>query len=227
MIFVTGDTHIPIDISKLNTKNFPQQKALSKKDYVIILGDFGLLWSSVIDGEEKYWTKWLNEKKFTTIFVLGNHECYDRLKTYPVETWHNGKVRKISDSIYQLMNGEIFSINNKSFFVMGGANSVDKERRIEGISWWKEEIPSKEELEYGISNLGKYNMKVDYILTHSAPYFIEEELFGNVEMNDLNTHFNSLYKIIDFERWWCGHYHENLILRDNLETMYDKIMELV
>ena len=44
MIFLTGDTHIPIDVSKLNTKNFPEQKNLTSDDYVIILGDFGLYW---------------------------------------------------------------------------------------------------------------------------------------------------------------------------------------
>ena len=41
MIFVTGDTHIPLDISKLNSEQFPQQKELTKNDYVIICGDFG------------------------------------------------------------------------------------------------------------------------------------------------------------------------------------------
>ena len=44
-IFLTGDTHIPIDISKLNSKNFPEGKNLTKDDYVIVLGDFGLLWN--------------------------------------------------------------------------------------------------------------------------------------------------------------------------------------
>ena len=41
-IYVTGDTHIPIDISKLNMREFPEQKELTREDYVIILGDFGL-----------------------------------------------------------------------------------------------------------------------------------------------------------------------------------------
>ena len=44
MIYLTGDTHIPIDISKLNTISFPEQKQMTREDYVIVLGDFGLLW---------------------------------------------------------------------------------------------------------------------------------------------------------------------------------------
>jgi len=41
MIFITGDTHIPIDVQKLNDKSFPKQKELTERDYLIICGDFG------------------------------------------------------------------------------------------------------------------------------------------------------------------------------------------
>lgn len=41
MIYITGDTHIPIDIGKLSTSRFPKQKSLTKDDYVIVCGDFG------------------------------------------------------------------------------------------------------------------------------------------------------------------------------------------
>lgn len=40
MIFITGDTHANIDISKLSVKNFPKQKDLSKNDYLIVCGDY-------------------------------------------------------------------------------------------------------------------------------------------------------------------------------------------
>ena len=40
MIYVTGDTHANIDIGKLNTKRFPQQLDLTKKDYLVICGDY-------------------------------------------------------------------------------------------------------------------------------------------------------------------------------------------
>ena len=41
MIYITGDTHIPTDVGKLSSKRFPEQKNLTKNDYVIICGDFG------------------------------------------------------------------------------------------------------------------------------------------------------------------------------------------
>lgn len=46
MIYITGDTHIPNDIDKLNEVKFPKQLELTKTDYVIICGDFGGVWDN-------------------------------------------------------------------------------------------------------------------------------------------------------------------------------------
>ena len=70
MVFVTGDVHCPIDVHKLNTKNFPLQKSLTKDDYLIVCGDMGLVWSYP-DGprykEDLYWQKWFNNRNYTTL----------------------------------------------------------------------------------------------------------------------------------------------------------------
>ena len=68
-LFVTGDTHGDIDFHKLNTKNFPQGTQLTKKDYVIICGDFGAIWDGA--KSDKYLQRWYNEKPWTTLFVDG------------------------------------------------------------------------------------------------------------------------------------------------------------
>ena len=65
-IYVTGDIHgKPI---RLNTESFYEQKEFSgnKEDnYVIILGDFGLIWNRDTESkEEKWWLDWLQEKPF-------------------------------------------------------------------------------------------------------------------------------------------------------------------
>ena len=141
MIYITGDTHQNIDISKLNTKNFPEQKELTKSDYVIICGDFGMVWNN--SKEEMYWRKWLEKKNFTTLFIDGNHENYELLNEFPVIEKFGGKVQEIGKDIFHLMRGEIYTIDGKTFFCMGGAESTDKVYRIEHISWWKEEIDRK------------------------------------------------------------------------------------
>ena len=68
MIYITGDTHIPYDVTKLTTKAFPAQKKLTKHDYVLICGDFGGIWTGP-GGSDDFWLRWFKRKKFTTLFV--------------------------------------------------------------------------------------------------------------------------------------------------------------
>ena len=42
MIYVTGDTHA--DFKRFSTNNFPEQREMTKYDYVIVCGDFGGIW---------------------------------------------------------------------------------------------------------------------------------------------------------------------------------------
>ncbi len=93
-MYITSDIHGYIDISKLNSRNFPISRSLTKDNYLIIAGDFGLIWNNRND--EKYWIKWLTNKNFTTLFIDGNHENFDVLDNYPVEIWNGGKVHKIN-----------------------------------------------------------------------------------------------------------------------------------
>lgn len=69
MIYITGDTHGALSMNRLNSDNFPQGKELTKDDYVIICGDFGLVWNN--NGEDYWWRRWLDNKPWTTLFVDG------------------------------------------------------------------------------------------------------------------------------------------------------------
>lgn len=117
MIYITGDCHS--NFERFNTRNFPEQKEMTKDDYVIICGDFGGVWNK--DGESKMETSaldWLDGKAFTTLFVDGNHENFDRLYAYPVEMWHGGKVHKIRSSVIHLMRGQIFELEEKRYLLL-------------------------------------------------------------------------------------------------------------
>ena len=139
MVFVTGDTHGDWK-SRLNRYVFPEGVELTKDDYVIVCGDFGI-WDD--SPREHANLDWLENKKFTTLFVAGNHSNYDILDNLPVEEWHGGKVNFIRPSVIHLMRGQIFDINDRSFFTFGGASCHDipdgvlepDDERIE--SWYK------------------------------------------------------------------------------------------
>lgn len=195
MIYVTGDTHS--DFKRFSTSKFTDQKYMTKSDIVIICGDFGGIWKDT--PEERHWLDWLNDKPFTTIYVDGNHENFDRYYSDEFETieYCGGRVQKIRDSIFHLLRGEIYEIQGKKFFAFGGASSHDirdgivdpaqysdlaafkrdirlkslfgEQFRIKGMSWWDQEIPSEIEMNHGIEMLKLHNNCVDYVITHCLP----------------------------------------------------------
>jgi hypothetical protein len=230
MIYITGDLHGNIDISKLNTKNFPEQKNLTKSDYLIILGDFGLIWNN--SKEEKYWLKWLNSKPWTTLFIDGNHENHEILNSIGVSEAFGGGVHRISDSIYHLMRGEVYTIENKKFFCFGGAESIDKMYRKEYVSWWKEEIPSMEQMQNGIDNLHNVDYQIDYVLTHTCPSDVFDYVVNNYKnITELERYLNHIkYRLdereIDYQ-WYFGHFHKNLDIKDQFHCLYKEVRELL
>lgn len=225
MIYLTGDTHIPIDIEKLNTKNFPKQKKLSRDDYVIVLGDFGLLWKK--NKTYEYWKKWLEEKNFTTLWIDGNHENHAWVNSLPIESWNGGFIHRISENIIHLMRGQVFEIHGKTFFTCGGAASYDKAYRTEGISWWPEENIIYQECETAIDNLQKYNNTVDYILTHTCPQSLVIPMFNLSPITcPTGIFLDEVYKTVKFKDWYFGHWHEDKDF-GNFHCLYDNIIRLL
>ena len=122
MIYVTGDTHGGIDVKKLLDPNLP----IGKGDTLIICGDFGFVWSP--NGEsakERTWLDWFEEKPWTTLFVDGNHECFPRLSSYSEAVWNGGVVHVIRPHVLHLTRGQLFEIEGKKIFTLGGASSHD------------------------------------------------------------------------------------------------------
>lgn len=227
MIYVTGDTHKDYDIRKLSEEFFPQQEFMTKSDYVIICGDFGLVWNG--DSTEKHWLKWLQERKFTMLWVDGNHENFNLLNSYPVSEWNGGKVHFINDSVIHLMRGQVFIINGLKFFTFGGADSIDKHRRIENVSWWRDEMPSNAEYEEGLRNLEKNNWLVDYIITHDCSKRVFEQLMKGLWVKDLtsiNKYFEILEEKLDYRQWYFGHYHDDRQVDTKHRLLYEQIIRI-
>ena len=222
MIYITGDTHIPIDIAKLSSKRFPQQKNMTEDDYLIICGDFGGVWDA--SNQEKYYIKWFESKNFTTLFVDGNHENFDMLNKLPIVDFCGGKAHKISDKIYHLMRGNVFEIDEKKIFAFGGASSHDKELRKEGKNWWKEELPSVEEIEKAQKIIDLQEMKVDYIITHCASSSIQNMVKEGYEKNILTEYFEQLENSLIYKKWFFGHYHTDLVVDKKHVALFDKVV---
>ena len=157
--------------------------------------------------------------------VTGN--CFPRLNSYPVEEWNGGKIHRIKDSVIHLMRGQVFTLGDKTFACIGGAPSHDIEYRIEGRSWWREEIPSQEERDEAIANLEKHNWKVDYVITHDTPTSCANRLIHTPDRHP-NEYTDWLEKEIanklEFNQWFFGHYHQDRELFDGkFQCMYHDI----
>lgn len=169
-------------------------------------------------------------------------------KEYDVEEWCGGKIHRIRDNIIHLMRGQIYTIEGKKFFTFGGARSHDIDGgilypksptyfedyltvlqsglpyRVFGKSWWREEMPSREEMVVGMYNLAIHDNKVDYIITHCAPSSIQREINNNYQFDELTDYLDQIYKFCKFEKWYCGHYHLEERITNNFEVLYKNIV---
>lgn len=243
-IYVTGDIHSN-PFPRFNTTIFPEQQNLTKDDYVIICGDFGLVWQD--DNTEKYLLNDLQKRNFTTLFVDGNHENFDLLNAYPVETWHGGKVHKIRPNVIHLMRGQVFDIQGKTFWTFGGARSHDiqdgileigdprikrwkkdytKYFRINHVSWWAEEMPNSDEMAEGIANLEKHDFKVDFIITHTAPASVIRAM--NRTPDSFENYLQDVMNRTAVDRWFCGHMHpEDNFYFQRVCCIYENMIQIV
>ena len=250
MIYITGDCHQSFE--RFNTSIFPEQKEMTKDDYCLICGDFGGVWNKDKESkEETMLMDWLDCKSFTTLFVDGNHENFDRLYSSPVEKWHGGNVHKIRPSVIHLMRGQVFDIGGMSIFAFGGAASHDidggilepddpdfKKRRkrldreylsyrINHISWWEQELPSAEEMEEGRRNLAAHGNTVDFIVTHCCASSTQALLGGGLYKPDrLTKYFEEIRQEVKFKKWFFGHYHDNRNVNTEEILLYEQIIRI-
>ncbi len=222
---ISGDTHGTLDLGKI-VKFFDEHESeYNEDDYLIICGDVGACgFSGSAEAEAR---KTFRDLPVTTLFVDGNHENFEQLNSYAVDTWNGGKVHFIESRLIHLMRGQVFEISGKKIFTFGGAHSIDKYLRTEGIDWFPEEIPTYEEYEEGWMNLEKVDFQVDYIFTHSGPREVVAAM-GYGEMSDdeveLRQYLQRVADNTDFEAWYFGHFHEDTEVEDMFYCLYDDVI---
>ncbi len=224
MIYITGDTHADISCFKN-----PKLSKLGEKDIVIVCGDFGFIWNPESPAEKKN-MEWLKKRKYTICFVDGAHENFDILNAYTPYRWKGGNTHKIADNIYHLMRGEVFTLESKTFFVMGGGESEDAYMRDKGTSWWEDELPNAEELKNGVSNLQDTDKNINYILTYEAPTIAKEILKQrtnqNIIITPLNTYLQELMHNVDYMHWYFGSLHLDLNISKKMTAVFNEFIQV-
>lgn len=215
MIYITGDIHGGLE----RIWNIQHKYKLTKDDYIIVCGDFGIIWQKT--EVRRQLTKLRRCSEATILFVDGNHENFDLLEEYPVIEKFGGKVGYINDQVYHLRRGEVYDIDGHVFFCFGGAHSIDQAYRIPRKSWWPEEIPTDDEIMHGSENLAANLDRIEYVITHEAPAIVRRQIythhsaeFGEPLTYKLPSIFDNWLETVmfdapNFKRWYCGHHHQN------------------
>ncbi len=228
MLYVTGDLHG--DTLRWKEQLHP---VLQPGDSIFITGDLGLVFRA--NQREEQFLDWLGEQEYQLLFVDGNHENFAKLQEYPVEQWNGGRVRRLRHNVLQLLRGEVFCIEGKTFFTFGGGFSIDCAFRTPGISWWPQEMPTPQEYQNAWDNLQRADNRVDFILTHTAPsetvyYLSTVRQFGIKsvvpEELPLTTFLDQIQQSVRYGHWYFGHFHVDSPLWRNQTALYETLREL-
>ena len=128
----------------------------------------------------------------------GNHDNQEKCRSYPS---------------YQ---GDYGFDTKANFFWVAGAWSIDRDYRIEGISWWPDEELSYAELNRVIDMY--VAIKPDYVLSHEAPskaaavllHDLSGEYFATKGSCQHSRTAQALQAMLDIHQpkeWVFGHYH--------------------
>ena len=105
--------------------------------------------------------------------------------------------------------------------------------RLAGISQTKilvgKELPSQEEIKYGLDVLKENNNTVDYIITHSPS---TSELYligckGLYEPDILTNYLEEVKASIEYKRHLFGHMHINKAINDRDICLYEQIIRIL
>lgn len=251
-LYITGDVHSKVE-NRFSFRQHPELRNLAANDFMFIAGDFGAVWDWTGNSKEDlYKLNFVNSKPWTTIVVLGNHECwplYQEMPSVIPDFVYSGSVRqcvymgKTFEHIYIVDSITILDIEDKHILCIPGADSVDKAWRTEGESWWPQEAI---DVESCLDFMELHDTEhFDYIITHDAPAQISEwysDGFGRIKSNYGQKYLDLLRVNLDFDFWFTGHFHftghwpqnfynpNTQITQDGYDkrmfTIYEKIMKM-
>lgn len=182
---------------------------------IVQVGDFGFGWGQPGVVYLNKINKWADEAGIRITFIVGNHEDHPRLlrkhgPDSPSFYESEEGFWRVRSNIWHIPNGHFWNWNGLQFGAAGGAYSVDKPWRTEGISWWPEEEMTWAETDDMIKR-GKQLPRLDVLLTHDKLRRAEinndrKELFpaswANQERMQLIA--DELHPILNVH----GHFHE-------------------
>lgn len=128
------------------------------------------------------------------LFIRGNHD--------------NPEVCK--NQKYWIQDGSLVN----GVYCLGGATSIDRAWRTEGIDWWSDEECSQEDLDRMTEEYAE--IKPNIVCTHECPESIANEIlsaFNKVKINDKSRTRLALERMFYLHQpkyWVFGHWHHSI-----------------
>jgi len=177
---------------------------------IVHVGDFGF-WTDC-DQTTAYLgelDELLTDYGMWLLWVDGNHEDHARLATLPVDPATG--LRPITARIHHLPRGFRWTWHGRDWMALGGAHSVDRAQRCEGVSWWPGEFLTPAEVEYACRD-----GNVDVMLCHDSPTRADVPVlrgpssWPQYDLAASAQHRALIQHVVDTVRpavLWHGHYH--------------------
>lgn len=167
--------------------------------YSIQLGDFGLGF-----GRDAYLK--FKKGKVRHFFIRGNHDNPKICRTYP---------NFIPDGSFFK---DFAGIKDLRLFALGGALSIDREYRIEGLTWFPDEEASILDLYRIIDLYNEHNPRV--VVSHDCPSQVLGQFTKNIRDNPkyqskTRQALTHMFESRQPELWVFGHYHEHIDVEVN------------
>lgn len=219
-VYLTGDKHGQFE----SIYKFIDKMDLGKDDTIIVLGDMGLFWrKDKVDAKANIEIYEQRCDETMLYFIDGNHENFDLLKQLP-KSDESEDIKYVSKHIRYLSRDTVFTIAGKKCLCLGGADSVDRGRRIPHLSWWKDEQITQKDID-----LVPYD-HYDYVFTHCCPSSVLNEykaILTDPMFNQNNLDHTSedrleeVKNFVEFDKWYFGHYHQDVHLNDKFICLYN------
>lgn len=163
-VLILGDSHC--DLEHID---FAYDKAERFDcDAIFVVGDFGY-WSNFKEGQNflLFCALRAARTEIPLYFLDGNHEYHPDLLAMVEDEGREGFI-ELEQHFYYSPRGNTWEWDGVKFMSVGGAHSIDRMARTDGIDWFEAELITEEDVEYA-STQGQ----VDVLLSHDAPLAVD------------------------------------------------------
>jgi Icc-related predicted phosphoesterase len=203
-IMVIGDTHgdWPF-LNELISKRKPE--------VVLSCGDFGW-WPKFHDSYSLCPPYGVKKKKWELFGAIKNHDCKIHFAPGNHEDWNDldehekSSQLELMPNVFYMPKGSVVTLpDGRNVLFFGGAESIDKAYRIEGVDWFRQEVATYADLYL----LDKITCKIDIVISHTAP-----DKFTAFDATMPERIGDPTRQILDYildhfkpSLWYFGHFH--------------------